>query len=136
MKTIQSFFKVLIIMTLYSVLISCHSDPYSLDTFLIKVDSIHVPMVITSNTSFDIDFFGTIGGDGCYSFGEFLQTFINNDIMIEARGNYDSKAKVCPTVMVYLTGHKMNLTIPASGIYYLRIKLPDNKYLVKQITVN
>jgi hypothetical protein len=57
----------------------------------------------SKNTPFDIEFFGTIGTDGCHSFGEFYQTFTNNDIMIETCGNYDYKVRICPTVMVYLT---------------------------------
>jgi hypothetical protein len=84
---------------------------------------------------FDIDFFGTIGANGCYSFGSFKRSQVKNDIIIETWGKYDKKAVVCPTVMVYLTGHKETLSIPDPGIYNIKIRQPDNTYLVKQINI-
>ncbi|MCJ7446201.1 MAG: hypothetical protein MUO72_00760 [Bacteroidales bacterium] len=104
--------------------------------FLIKVDSIQVPKTITSGIPFDITFFGTIGGNGCYSFSNFNQTLTDNEIMIEAWGKVDAKAFVCPTVMVYLNGHKATVTIQTPGTYILKIKQPGNKYLERQITIN
>jgi hypothetical protein len=123
-------------MTISLILLSCHNDLNTFDDFLIKVDSIHVPITITSNTPFDIEFFGTIGWNGCLSFKTFNQIYKNNDITIEAWGTYDNKAGICPTVMVYLDGRKLNITIPLPGIYKISIKEPDYTSLVRQITVN
>jgi hypothetical protein len=117
------------------ILNSCHNGPYIFDPIIIKVDSIHVPNAIVSNTPFEIDFFGTIGSNGCYRFEEFQNSISGNDILIEALGSFDSKAEVCPTVMVYLTGQKLTVTVPAPGYYTIKIKQPDNSTLSRQITV-
>jgi hypothetical protein len=117
------------------ILISCHKDPSGPELFLIKVDSIHVPNTILSNTPFDIDFFGTIGSNGCHKFESFQTSVNNTDFMIEAWGSRDNKNGVCPTVMVYLTGYKLIVTISTSGNYTLKIKQPDNTFLSKEITV-
>jgi hypothetical protein len=47
--------------------VSCKKDLSTGNDFLIKVDSINVPRVVNSETSFDIIFFGTIGFTGCVS---------------------------------------------------------------------
>lgn len=115
---------------------SCTDKLTSQNDFLITVDSIHVPVTITSNTPFDIEFFGMVGVDGCYSFKVFNQIIKDNDITIETWGTYDSKAKVCPEVLVTLYGKKINMTIPYPGIYYIKITEPYGYPLVKQIIVN
>jgi hypothetical protein len=104
-------------------------------SILIKVDSIQVPNQLTVNVPFEIKFFGTIGGDGCYSFSNFNVQIDNNNILIEAWGKIE-RAIICPTVIVYLTGHNQTYTIQNTGTYNLKIKQPDNSYLEKQITVN
>lgn len=132
---IKNSLKFLSLITFCFILLSCHSDPYEVETFLIKVDSIHVPNAIVSNTPFDIDFFGTIASDGCHRFELFQNSISNNDVLIEAWGSVDSKAGVCPTVMVYLNGHKLTVTIRSPGYYTIKIKQPDNSTLVRQIAV-
>jgi hypothetical protein len=103
--------------------------------FLIKVDSINVPKSVNSETPFDIEFFGTIGFDGCTEFKTFNQIYDNNDITIEAWGTYNNQTK-CPTVMVSLDGQKLNLTIYSRGVYTILIREPDSFSIVRQITVN
>jgi hypothetical protein len=44
--------------------------------------------------------------------------------------------KACPTVMVYLTGQKLNLTIPFPGNYFIIIKGPGGANISRQITMN
>ena len=136
MTSSKSFIKLLIVVTFFYVLYSCKGGPYQVKDFLIKVDSIQVPNAVASNTPFEIAFFGTVGVNGCFHFEAFRQNFNNNDIYIEAWGSLDYQATVCPTVMVYLEGRKLSLTIPAPGIYNLKIKQPDANPLIKQITVN
>ena len=117
------------------ILISCHKDPSGPELFLIKVDSIHVPGAILSNTPFDIDFFGTIGSDGCHKFESFQTSVNNTDFLIEAWGSRDIKNGVCPAVMVYLTGYKLTVTVSTPGNYTIKIKQPDNTTLSREITV-
>ncbi|MFZ0282667.1 MAG: hypothetical protein WAL29_13535, partial [Bacteroidales bacterium] len=105
MKTYATIIRILTTVFIIYILFSCDDSPSRLDTYLIKVDSIRVPASINSNIPFDIEFFGTIAGDGCHIFEEFTQSLINKIINIEAWGNYIDYNGVCPTVMVYLTGH-------------------------------
>ena len=113
---------------------SCVDDPDYV-AFLIKVDSIQIPIEIKANVPFDIVFYGTIGTNGCYSFREFYEYEANNEIVIEAWGNLQYDAKVCPTVMVYLDGIKKRTTINQTGTYILRIKQPRSADILKQIIV-
>lgn len=136
MKTSKSIIKLLSVFTIFCIFYSCRGGPYQVKEFVIKVDSIHLPGVVTSNTPFDIAFFGTVGNNGCFRFEAFRQSFNKNDIYIEAWGSLDYQATVCPTVMVYLEGRKLTMTIPAPGIYSLKIKQPDANPLIKYITVN
>jgi hypothetical protein len=136
MKKSKAFIKILSGPLFCCILFSCNGGPYQVKEFLIKVDSIHVPNVVSSNTPFDIAFFGTVGDNGCFRFEAFRQNFNNNDIYIEAWGSLDYQATVCPAVMVYLDGRKLSLTIPEPGIYNLKLGQPDANPLIKQITVN
>jgi hypothetical protein len=128
-----SFFTIMLAVILTTG--KCTSDPGPLQDFLIKVDSIHLPSAMNANIPFEIEFYGTVGFDGCHSFKTFNQLYDNNEITVEAWGTFDSKAGACPTVMVYLNGQKLRMTIPNPGTYKLKIKNPDY-YIVNQIVVN
>ncbi|TAL67414.1 MAG: hypothetical protein EPN88_07580 [Bacteroidetes bacterium] len=136
MKKFKSVFVFLMVITVCFFLRSCFSEPYSYEDFLIKVDSIHIPDTISLNIPFDIEFFGIIGFDGCHSFKTFNKSVKNNDIMIEAWGSYENKNGICPAVMVYLEGQKLNMTFHTPGNYNINIIQPGNTSLVRQITVN
>ena len=117
------------------LLLSCNHKP-DYTFHLIKVDSIQVPTPLSANVPFEIKFFGTIAGNGCHSFYEFKVNQVNNDLLIEAWEKADAKALLCPTVMVYLTGHNLTTQIQSAGDYNIKIKQPDNSYLEKQVRVN
>jgi hypothetical protein len=136
MKTCPFLVKLLILTIISYIIFSCDRVSKKLDPYLIKVDSIHLSGIISSNVPFEIEFFGTIAGDGCHTFDSFTQSLINKDINIEAWGNYTDYNGACPAVLVYLTGHNLTLTLPSSGIYNIKIRQPDNSFLTKQITVN
>ena len=125
----------MMIITLCFFLNSCLKEQSIYSDFLIKVDSIHVRDTLASAVSFDIEFFGTIGYNGCNSFKTFNQTINDKDITIGAWGTYENKG-ACPTEMVYLNGQKLKMTIPLAGIYNITILEPDNSYLVRRIIVN
>jgi hypothetical protein len=135
MKAFNLFFKALIVLMFICSLESCDHKP-DYRSFLIKVDSIHVPDTLIANSPFDIEFFGTIGVNGCYSFSDFNIQQDNADLLIEVWGQVDLRQTVCPTVMVYLSGQKITCTFPDPGDYNIKIKQPDNTFLVKQITIN
>ena len=55
--------------------------------------------------------------------------------MIEVWGKFDKNAKICPEVMVYIDGKKLNYTIRKPGNYTLKIKQTEDSYLEQQISV-
>jgi hypothetical protein len=117
-----------------SLPVSCnHEKGY--DYFLVKVDSIQFTNAAVANEPFDINFFGTIAGNGCFSFSNFNVRQDNSDIIIEAWGKAETNVSVCPTVMVYLTGHKVTHSVQYPGNYNIKVKQPDNSWLVRQIIV-
>jgi hypothetical protein len=103
--------------------------------FLIKVDSIHCPDSVMPNTRFDIEFFGVVGFNGCYSFKTFNQHVSDFDILIEAWGTYDNSSGICTDALVLLNGQKLGMTFAKPGIYRLEIAEPDNTIIIKNVLV-
>lgn len=136
MKIFKFLFKLLLLLIGLFITFSCDHSTNRFEAFLIKVDSISIPQAISSGTPFNIGFFGTIGGDGCHTFKEFKQTSESNNIILEAWGNLDVQSTACTTVMMFLGGRSMPLTIQTPGVYNLKVKQPDNTFLIRQITVN
>jgi hypothetical protein len=126
------------LLSLFTVMLlfsSCVNKLSTSSDFLIKVDSIHCPDSVASNTSFDIEFFGIIGFDGCSSFKTFNQRSEEKDITIEAWGTYNDSGGACPAVLVSLDGQKLSMKIPFAGTYKIHINEPDNSYLIKLVKV-
>ena len=117
------------------MLFSCNlNQNSSSNDFLIRVDSIHAPDTVVSNTPFNVVFFGTIGFNECASFKTFNRTDENTfNIGIEAWGTYNSTSAVCPPAMVTLNGQKLSLTLPLPGVYRISILNTGAVTLVKQI---
>jgi len=123
-------------LTICVMIASCSNDDSGGNSdFLIKVDSIHCPDSVTSNTRFDIEFFGLIGFNGCFSFKTFNQHVNNFDITIEAWGTYDNSSGVCPEMLVLLNGQKLGMTLAKPGIYRIEIIEPDNTIIIKNVLV-
>jgi hypothetical protein len=110
------------------------ADSYNA-AFLISIDSIILPKNIDANTSFDILFYGIVGTNGCNHFSHFNTCKLNNDINIEVWGKFHSSSLVCPEMMVFLNGEKLNLKLEEPGNYSLKIKRKDCTYLERQIIV-
>jgi len=125
-----------IALTICVMIVSCSDDNSGGNAhFLIKVDSIHCPDSVTANTPFDIEFFGVVGFNGCYSFKTFNQHIFDYDIQIEAWGTYDNSSGVCPEVLVLLNGQKLGMTFAKPGLYRIEITEPDNTIIIKNVLV-
>ena len=135
MITVKRYIRLLSVISVCIMFLSCLKNPSSDNDFLIKVDSINIPLTISSGTPFDIEFFGTIGFDQCNGFKTFNQIHENNNITIEAWGTYDNNGGACPPDLIYMSGQKLNLTIPIPGEYTIKIREPNDYLLVKQIIV-
>jgi hypothetical protein len=125
-----------IALTTCAMIASCGDDDSGGNSdFMIKVDSIHCPDSVMPNTRFDIEFFGVIGFNGCYSFKTFNQHVSDFDILIEAWGTYDNSSGICPEVLVLLNGQKLGMTFAKPGIYRIEIAEPDNTIIIKNVLV-
>jgi len=136
MNHVKSLVSIFTVTGFCLIFFSCRNDLSSNSDFLIHVDSIRVPETVIQAKSFDIEFFGVIGFNGCYSFKTFNRVVKGNEITIEAFGTLDEKSGVCPDVLVTLDGIKLSSTINLPGIYQIIIKEPDSFTLIKQIIVN
>jgi hypothetical protein len=125
-----------IVIALSAIIASCSNDDSGgTSDFLIKVDSIHCPDSVVANTRFDIEFFGVIGFNGCFSFKTFNQHIFDYDILIEAWGTYDNSSGICPDALVLLNGQKLGMTFAKPGIYRIEIAEPDNTIIIKNVLV-
>ncbi len=114
---------------------SCKKNVADYQYFLIKIDSVSIPESIFAKQPFDVEFYGYIGHNGCYSFSEFVSETQSKTIRVEAWGKLNLGSKICTDVMVGLQGEKLNIFINEAGSYKLLIKQPDGTFLERQILV-
>jgi hypothetical protein len=136
MHYVKSLIGIFLITGICLIFYSCSNDLSSTSDFMIQVDSIRVPEVVSQAKPFDIEFFGVIGFNGCYSFKTFNRVIKGNEITIQAFGSIDEKSRICPDALVTLDGKKLSTTIALPGTYQIIIKEPDSFSLIKQIIVN
>ena len=115
----------------------CCEDPNAPDYeyFMIKVDSVKIPEIILVNETFEIQFSGLIGHNGCYRFSEFKTEKQGENIIIEAWGKHDIRARFCSDEMVSLDKEKLTYNNSNKGNHTLKIKQPDGTFLLKEILV-
>lgn len=115
---------------------SCE-DPNAPDYeyFMIKVDSLKTPEIILANETFEIQFSGLIGNNGCYRFSEFKTEKQGVNIIIEAWGKHNINSQICSDEMVSLHREKLLYRISEKGNYTLKIKQPDGTFLLKEIWI-
>ncbi len=135
MRKIKSAVLLLSMSLIFISVYSCLKGPFTSSDFMIQVDSIHVADTVRSNTPFSVDFFGTIGFDGCFNFKTFKKNIQDSIISVEAWGSYEKMDGQCPTELVTLQGRKLSMSIPIPGNYILIVKEPDYSVLVKRIKV-
>ena len=80
---------------------NCSKEKFKSYEFQIYVDSIVLADTLQAGNTLEIEFYGTIGYNGCVSFERFDTEFSQNSVSIKAIGK-SSGANICPTVMVYL----------------------------------
>jgi hypothetical protein len=102
--------------------------------FVIKVDSIRVADTVAVGTSLRIEFFGTIGPNGCYSFSHDETDFVQTTVLIKLWGK-NSGSGDCPDVIVKLDGMYMDVNFNSAGTYTIQIVQPDNSKLTKDVVV-
>jgi hypothetical protein len=113
---------------------SCQNDD-DYEYYMIEVDSVYITEPVIANQIFDLEFFGYVGHNGCYSFSKFVLERQSNIIIVEVHGKLNVKSGVCSDVMVGLNGEKLSYKIEQKGNYTLRIKQPDGTFLELPVLV-
>lgn len=134
MKKIQKLTIAGLMIFLSGYFSSCQKDE-DYEYFLIQIDSVYIPEIILVNQPFEMEFYGYIGHNGCYSFSEFVLEQQKKALRVEARGKLNVKSTICPDVMVGLKGEKLSLLLKETGHYNLKIKQPDGTFLERQFLV-
>lgn len=132
MKTNRIFIAVLFLLLSFS-LINCKKKDTETQ-FVIKVDSIQLADTVEVGTALRIEFFGTIGPNGCYSFSHDETDFVQTTVSIKLWGK-NSGANDCPDVEVTLDGMYMDVNFNSSGTYTIQIIQPDNSKLTELVVV-
>jgi len=134
MKIIRNILTDSLLICFLGYFTSCERDE-DYDYFRIQVDSVYIPEPVFANQPFEVEFYGYIGHNGCYSFSEFVSEKQSKTIQVEAWGKLNFGSKICADVMVGLRGEKLNILINEPGNYRLLIKQPDGTFLERQILV-
>jgi hypothetical protein len=134
MKKISLFFIPVFIATiLFSS--GCKKDKQNTNEFVIEVDSIHVADTITFGDTLDIEFFGTIGPNGCYTLNRFDAGYSEDSILITAIGVF-SGDDVCPDMISKLDGTILQIINISPGDYILAVNQPDDSQLTRDLRVD
>ena len=133
MKKIRTFLIAAFLICFLAYFSSCQKDE-DYNYFRIQVDSVYIPESVLASQPFEVEFYGIVGYNGCYSFEKFVSDKQNKTILVEALGKYNVNS-VCPTVMVYLNGKKIEFLLEEAGSYKLRIKQPEGTFLERQFWV-
>ncbi|MEX0684459.1 MAG: hypothetical protein WD267_01125 [Balneolales bacterium] len=104
------------------------------DVFLIEVESIAAPESVMLGDSVAVNFFGTIGPNGCFSFSHFEATDIENGIEIDAYGQY-IHSRVCAAVIVDLDGRAYYYVPETRGMKQVRVNRQNRDPLERVINV-
>lgn len=102
--------------------------------FVIKVDNILLADTVEVGTALRIEFFGTIGTNGCYSFSHDETDIDQTTVSIKLWGK-NSGEGACPAVVVKLDGIYMDVNFNSSGTYTIQIVQPDNSKLTELVVV-
>ena len=132
MKAQGRIFTAALLLLLSLSLFNCNKDTET--QFVIQVDSIQVADTVVTGENLRIDFFGTIGPNGCYSFSHDETDFVQTTISIKLWGKNSGESD-CPDVVVKLDGMYMDVNFDSSGSYTIQIVQPDNSKLLKTVIV-
>src|SRR3954462_12051134 len=100
-------------------LTACVTEPAD-NEFVIKVDSVRGPTAVSGGVPFDLQFFGRIGGSGCYSFKEDRLTKSNASADITLIGVDAHRGRTCADWIPTLDGMKVTISPPVTDPFEVR----------------
>ena len=102
--------------------------------FVVKVDSIAHTSFAASNDTMTVQFFGTIGPDGCFSFSHFETTRQPLQLDVTVWGQRTA-ASAFPAVMVYLDGREYKFALGEMGWFKINVHQPDGSVMRDSIMI-
>ena len=102
--------------------------------YIIRVDSVTGPSVVSGGTSLTVYVHGFVGGNGCHHFKEFLVERSTGvaDITVIGRREGDSRS-LCTHNIVMLEPEPLTIAPPITDPFVLRFHQPDKTVLAKTI---
>jgi hypothetical protein len=119
---------------LLALITACVTPPEEQE-FVIKVDSVRAPAVVSVGASFDIEFFGTIGPSTCYRLKEYQLAKSSTTADITLVGAHPAESRTCGDAFTSVQGLRITISPPTADPFAVRIHQPDNTVLLKTIRV-
>lgn len=130
----------LVLLAFFFLFISCEDDDsivINTETYLIEVDNVEVPEFAETTLPIALDFYGTVGPDGCHRFSYFEYEFDGNDILIKCWGMRRVDPGIaCTANIVELNGERLSLRIDSAGQYVIKVIQPDLSVYEQELVVN
>jgi len=100
--------------------------------FVVQVDSIGGPSIVSSSSSSEQLFYGSLGPDGCYQFKEFRVTRVPNGADILVIGVHTT-GQDCTQAPVSLQGQPLTIEPPTNTPFIVRVHQRDGTILTKAL---
>jgi len=128
MKKIKLFSVAIIMMVLFAFSFwGCNpnnTDIPNYTTFVMRIDSIRHPSSIFMERNLTIQFYGTIGPDGCYTFSHFSPSMKNKNINVTVYGRHVDET-TCNDAISYLNGATLDVAKLDTGMYIIHVIQPS-----------
>lgn len=102
--------------------------------YVVLVDSIQMPEVLSSNQPFTVRFFGEVGPNQCFVFNGFNAQKDATQIDVLVLGRYASTGQ-CPQTEVLLDGEPLEVQPPFEDPFAVRVFQPTGDSLVVRVPV-
>jgi hypothetical protein len=100
--------------------------------FVVQIDSVGGPSIISGSSSSQQFFYGSLGPDGCYQFKEFRMTRVATGADISVIGVHTT-GQNCTQAPVSLQGQPLTITPPSTTPFIMRIHQRDGTILTKAL---
>jgi len=128
--------KTFIFISLMAILLSCDESPqYNYIDYKIKVDQMVLPDSIAAGDTLIVQFYGTVGPDGCHCFTHFEEHKTVDVVAITVWGTKPDFDTACSEFAVNLNGEEYKTVLNDPGLYLLKVIQPDNSILVDSVYV-
>ena len=116
-------------------LVGCRLVGPSNSRFIIHVDSVSAPSVVSATDTVEARFYGHIGPDGCWRLAGIDRQLASASVDLTFRGEHEQRSGYnCTSLPVSLNHHEVLLP-PLSTPFTITVHQPDGSLLHRQVTV-